>query len=123
MIVSHRDSPFTREAMKVHKGFGEGFIALTLFWPALSHFLHRIGFGTFPKDSLDFFQEFVDEAMANRKSEGAAATKRNDFLQLMINAEDSADSVDWSNRNGELSEKVGLTRAEIQVWFRQCLCR
>jgi cytochrome P450 len=100
--MENPENSFAIHAKKCIRGSPLVFI-LAFLAPWLLKLLIKAGMHIFPKDSLIFFTKATDSAMENRKEEGQAG-KVNDFMDLLINAEQDP---------GQTTDKGSLTRSEI----------
>lgn len=103
-----------KQAKAIINGFSSSFVLLGVFFPFLINVLSVIGIELLPNKPARFFKRFVESAMVSRQKE-ESGPKRHDFIQLVIEAEESPDE-DLKVEGGRANRK-GLTSDEIQVMY------
>lgn len=103
--IEHPDNLFATNAKKCVSP-SPLVLVLAFVAPWLLKLLLKTGVSVFSNKPLNFFIKAIDSAMESRKEEGQAG-KVNDFMDLLINAEQEP---------GETG-KESLTRSEIHVSF------
>ncbi|XP_067674794.1 cytochrome P450 3A5-like [Haliotis asinina] len=100
---------FVEEAKKF---FGEGIqnplVMLAMIFPALTPLFRALGVSTFSRSTRKFFTKVLNEMIEQRKADmRAGKTKRHDFFQLLMDAEDDgSDSQGGPQRKKMTNEEI-----------------
>ncbi|XP_064599537.1 cytochrome P450 3A11-like [Liolophura sinensis] len=101
------DDPFVKYAMKFFKvSVTNPFVLASFVCPFVLPIMKLLKISAMPTDSIDFFKKIVDQALEQRRSNPG---KYNDFLQLMITAENQARSAETQSHDDD-----GLKGGEVQ---------
>ncbi|NWQ60192.1 CP3A9 protein, partial [Neopipo cinnamomea] len=106
--MNNPKDPFVREMKKLVKfDFFDPIFILSFVFPFVTPLLAKMNFSFFPVDAVDFFLRFIAKIKKEREKE--AHKGRVDFLQLMIESQNSA-----SHENKEANHSYkALTDTEI----------
>ncbi|NXY16006.1 CP3A9 protein, partial [Atrichornis clamosus] len=106
--MNNPKDPFVREMKKLVKfDFFDPIFIISFVFPFLTPILSKMNFSFFPSDAVDFFMRSISKIKQEREKE--AHKGRVDFLQLMIESQNSA-------RNGNNEENhsyKALTDSEV----------
>ncbi|NXE89308.1 CP3A9 protein, partial [Menura novaehollandiae] len=106
--MNNPKDPFVREMKKLVKfDFFDPLFILSFVFPFLTPVLAKMNFSFFPSDAVDFFMRSISKIKQEREKE--AHKGRVDFLQLMIESQNSA-----SHGNSEANHSYkALTDSEV----------
>ncbi|NXK89631.1 CP3A9 protein, partial [Formicarius rufipectus] len=106
--MNNPKDPFVREMKKLVKfDFFDPLFLVSFVFPFITPLLAKLNFSFFPADVVDFFMRSIDRIKKEREKE--IYKGRVDFLQLMIESQNSARQ---ENKEGNHSYK-GLTDIEV----------
>ncbi|KAK3797300.1 hypothetical protein RRG08_008675 [Elysia crispata] len=113
-------SEFVLKSKKIMDSMGRMALA-TFFFPFMSKKWDMFGIRIFPKEPTRFLSSFVDEALTERKEvTNKGQSKRNDFLQLLLESEEE-DIMDNDNMSKDEAQELKistgrkpLSRTDIQ---------
>nr|AFP66953.1 cytochrome P450 [Perinereis nuntia] len=114
------ESIFVKHAKKIFSfSLFSPFFLVAFFAPFLLKPLKKMGFQMFPKDSMNFFQEVTEEAIAQRKA-NTNKGGNTDLIQLMVNAhniditdEQKAEATEYGATYEKDTKEKGLKNVEI----------
>ncbi|XP_005112640.1 cytochrome P450 3A24 [Aplysia californica] len=116
------NNQFIKESERIMASIGRIFLIST-FLDFLKPVLTFFGIASMPRVSLDFFSRFVDVAIQERKLESSGVgSRRHDFLQLMMEAEEDKPGEENDNMteeearvlNTHRKSKPGLSLGDMQ---------
>ncbi|KAK2533700.1 cytochrome P450 3A21 [Columba guinea] len=111
--VNNPNDPFVREMQKFVKfDFFNPLFILIFAFPFLIPVLDKMNVNVFPKDSVDFFARSVSKIKKDREKH--AHKGRLDFLQLMIESQNSSNKENHSNK--ALTDTELLAQAIIFIF-------
>ncbi|GFR89983.1 cytochrome P450-like protein [Elysia marginata] len=108
---SHEDSTSAvADALKEMMNFSGMILFITFLCPWVINVFNVVGYEISPKNSREVFFSFVDAAYESRKQEtGGNSSKRNDFLQMIIEAQEDEGSTANDNLSNEEAKALKMS--------------
>ncbi|XP_035829114.1 cytochrome P450 3A41-like [Aplysia californica] len=109
------ENQFFTESKRIMDSVGL-LLLITTFLDFLQPVLKFLGIASMPRVSLDFFSHFVDVVIQERKHEGSGAgSKRHDFLQVMMEAEEDKPGEENDRGKGKGGQAIIFTMAGYET--------